>query len=88
VTKSNGRVLATVIGMVDDILGTALWMAICRGAKTSYGAQMSRHGPADDATAPGVQHDGQVQEAGPGWDVGNAGHPEFVRAAGCEVTLG
>lgn len=87
VTKGKGRVLAAMIGMVDDILGMALLDSHLQSLQDQLRAQVSGHGPADDPAAPGVEHDGQIQEPSPGWDVGNVSYPEFIRAAGREVTL-
>jgi hypothetical protein len=51
------------------------------------GAEMAGHRPADHGPAEGVHHDRQVEEAGPGRDVADVGHPESVRALGLEVAL-
>ena len=48
---------------------------------------MRGHGPAHDPAAPSVQHDRQVEEAGPGGDVRDVGHPELIGAIGREVSL-
>jgi hypothetical protein len=41
---------------------------------------------ADDAARPGVENDGEVDEAGGDGDVGQVGHPELVRTVNFEVT--
>ncbi len=46
------------------------------------GAKMIGHGPAHDATAEGIQHDGQVDEAGRGRHEGDVGDPELVGTDG------
>ena len=51
------------------------------------GAQMRRHRPADDAPAPRIEHDGEIEKAGPGRDVGDVGDPELVGAGRGEVAL-
>ena len=51
------------------------------------GAQMRRHRPADDAPAPRVEHDGEVEEAGPRRDVGDVGDPELVGPGRREVAV-
>ena len=104
-TKGQGGVLAAMIGMtlapparagVDDILRMVLLDGHLESSQDQLSTQMSRHGPADDPAAPGIDHNGQVQEPGPGWDVGDTctarkcrciRHPEFIRATGSEVTL-
>jgi hypothetical protein len=86
-TKGKGHILATVIGMMDDILGMALLNGHLQSLQDQLCAQVGRHGPADDPTAPGIDYNGQVQEPSPRSDVRNVGYPEFIRAAGREVTL-
>ena len=54
-TKGKGGVLAAMIGMMDDILGTALLDGHLQGFQDQLRAQVSRHGPADDPAAPGVE---------------------------------
>ena len=44
------------------------------------GAQRARHRPADDAAAPHVEHDRQIEKAGPGRHVRDVGDPQLVRA--------
>jgi len=44
-----------------------------------------RHRPAHDAAAAGIEHDRQIEEAGPGRDVRDVGHPQLVRALRREV---
>src|SRR5512145_2925030 len=41
----------------------------------------------DDPAAPDVDDDGEVEEAGPGRNVGDVGDPELVRAVGLELPL-
>ncbi len=86
-TKGKGRVLATMVGMVDDVLGAALPDSHLQSLQDQLGAQVGCHGPADNPAAPGVEHDGQIQEPRPRWNVRNVSDPEFIGATGCEVTL-
>jgi hypothetical protein len=51
------------------------------------GPQMRLHRPADDLAAEHVEHGGQVQEPGPGRDVGDVGHAELVRSLRFELAL-
>ena len=51
------------------------------------GPEMRRHRPADHPAAPGVEDDGEVQEAGPGRDVRDVGHPQPIGAVGGEGPL-
>jgi hypothetical protein len=48
---------------------------------------VGRHGPAHDAAAVGIQHDGQEEQAGPGRDVRDIRDPELIRARRGEVAL-
>ena len=48
---------------------------------------MRRHRPADHTAAPRIDDHRQIQEARPGRDVGDVGHPELIGAVGREVTL-
>ena len=51
------------------------------------GAQMRLDAPADDLARPHVEHDRQVQETGPGRDVGDVGDPELIGSVGFELAL-
>ena len=51
------------------------------------GAQMVGHRPADDPAAPGIEHDGEVEEARGGRHEGDVGDPELVRASAREVAV-
>ena len=80
-------VLAALIGMMNNALWTALPDCHRQRIEHQLGAQVSGHGPTHHPAAPGVQDHCQIQPAGPGSDIGNVGHPEFVRAVGVEVAL-
>jgi len=73
--------------VVDDLLRPALGDRHLEGRQDELGAQVGRHRPADDPTAPGVEHHGEVQETAPRRDVGDVGHPELIRAVGPEVPI-
>ena len=51
------------------------------------GAQMGCHGPADDAPTPRVEHDGEIQEAGPRRDVRDVRDPQPIRARRRELAI-
>ena len=51
------------------------------------GPEMVRHRPAHDPATERVEHHRQVQEPGPGRDVGRIRHPQPVRSLGGELTL-
>jgi hypothetical protein len=41
----------------------------------------------DDPAAEGVEHDGQIEEAGPRWNIRDVSHPQQVRALRREVAI-
>jgi hypothetical protein len=43
--------------------------------------------PADDLAAPRIEHRGQTQEAGRGWNERDVGHPKLVRSLSLEVAI-
>jgi hypothetical protein len=53
--------------------------------KTGFGA--ARHPPADEQPGEGVDDEGDVDEAGPGRNVGEIGHPKHVRPLGLEDAI-
>ena len=61
--------------------------AIFNASSTSVGAQMGRHRPANDAAAPGVHNDREIQEAGPRTDVSDVGYPELIRPVSREISI-
>ena len=85
--EGDGGVLAAVVGMVDDAARLALRDRHVQRLDDDVGLEAGGHRPADDATAPDIEHDGEVEEAGPGRHVGDVRDPELVRARGGEVAL-
>src|SRR5215208_2663361 len=57
-----------------------------QGVYDELSPQVSRHRPADDSAAAGIEDEGQVHEALSGADVGYVRHPQAVRLFGGEVT--
>lgn len=51
------------------------------------GAEVGGHGPADDAPAPDVEDDSEVEESGPRRHIGDVRHPEAIRPLGGEVSI-
>jgi hypothetical protein len=51
------------------------------------GLQVVAHGPSDNAPREGIEHDGQIQEPGPGRNIGDISDPQPVRFVGMEVAL-
>jgi hypothetical protein len=52
--------------MMDDRDGPPLGERHVEGIEHELGLQVMPHGPADNAAREGVEHDGQIEEAGPG----------------------
>ncbi len=52
------------------------------------GAQVSCHRPAHDLAADGVAPHGEIEKAGPGWEVGEVGDPPPIRRRGGAVAPG
>jgi len=48
---------------------------------------VSCHRPTDDATTENVEHDGEIQKAGPRRNVRDIGDPEFVRRIRDELAV-
>ncbi len=80
-------VLRALIGVMDDVFRPALLKRHLEGGENQAGAQVAGHGPAHDTAAEGIQDDGQVEEAGPGWQVGDVGHPQPVGGLGRELPV-
>ena len=72
---------------MDHADGASLRQGHVQSIKHELGFQSVAHRPADDPATVGIQHDGQVQEPGPGWDIGDVGHPELVGLIGVEVPV-
>ena len=86
-SKGNRGVLGSLIRMMDDLLGASLPHGHIKSVEHQLRAQMRRHGPADNTATPYIEDDGQIQKAGPRWDVGNIRDPELIRAGGCKIPL-
>ena len=52
-----------------------------------FGPHVRRHRPADDAAAPGIEHDREVQPAIPSAHLGDVGDPQLVGPVGREVAV-
>ena len=71
----------------DDVCGPAPADGHAQCPGDDLGLEAGRHGPADNAPAEDVQNDRQEDEALPGRDVGDVGHPSPVRPRGGEVPV-
>src|SRR5262249_46876352 len=85
--EGDRRVLTALIGMMDYVCRSALREGHVQRLEDELRAEVRCHRPADDATAPRIEHDGEVEEAGPGWDVGDVRDPEPVGSHGGEVAV-
>lgn len=72
---------------MDDVLRLALRDGHVQRVEHDIGSQRGRHRPADDATAPRVEDDGDVQKACPRRHVRNVGNPKLVRTVDIEVAV-
>ena len=73
--------------MVDHAVGPPLPERHVEGIEHELRAQVVGHGPAHHAAAEGIQHNSEVQEPGPGGDVGDVRDPEPIGCIGGEVAL-
>src|SRR6202021_345715 len=62
--------------------GRRSWRACSRASRTKLGMRRPAHPPADDPAGIGVDDKGDIDEAGPGRDVGEVGDPQHVRPPG------
>jgi hypothetical protein len=87
VSEGDGGVLTALIGVVDDLLWPALGESHLQGIEHQLGPQVGGHRPSHHPPAEGVQDHRQVEEPGPGRNVGDIRDPELVRCLGREVAL-
>ena len=80
-------VLAPAIRVMHDRLGPALRQRPVECGEHELSPEMRRHGPANDAPRPDVEHEGEIEEAGPRRDVRDGGHPETIRARCSELPI-
>src|SRR5712691_11974652 len=87
-TEGQARVLDAVIGVVDET-GTGPTPADRHRqcVADELGPEMVGDAPADDPPAPGVADGGEIEEAGPGREIGDVGDPEAVRTVPPELSL-
>ena len=77
--------MRTLMGVVDDALGPAPRQRHIEGVEHQPGLEVRDHGPADHPPAEDIQHDGEIEEAGPGREIGDVGNPQAVGRPGPEV---
>jgi len=72
--EGEGRVLAALVLVVDDVCGPAPPHGYVEGVEHDLRPQVGCQRPADDPKAPGVHDHRQVQEPGPGRNVRDVGY--------------
>ena len=86
-TEGQRRVLAALVGVVDDRARASLSERHVQRIEHQFSSQVIGHCPAHHPAAEHVEHDGEVQEPRHGRYVGDVGHPQPVRGRGLETTL-
>lgn len=71
-------VLGALIGVMDDFGRTALPQRKIERLEHQLGAQMGFHGPAHNLAAEDVEYHREVEEPGPGRDIGDVGDPQAI----------
>jgi len=79
--------LTAVIGMMDDVAWLALGDRHVQRVEDDVRLEARRHRPSDDAAAPCIEDDGEVQETGPRGHIRDVRDPELVGTARREVAL-
>jgi len=75
-------ILHAAIAVVDEtafVHGTPVVKRLLERIQDEVRPCRTRHAPADDAPGERIDHEGDVDEAGPGRDVGEVRYPEHVR---------
>src|SRR5664279_3860486 len=70
-----------VIGMMDDVAWLALGDRHVQRVEDDVRLEARRHRPSDDAAAPCIEDDGEVQETGPRGHIRDVRDPELVGTA-------
>jgi hypothetical protein len=74
--------------MVDDALGAGTRpQRLFQCVQDQFRVHRSGDSPADDPAREHVDHEGDVDEAGPVGDIGKAGHPQLVWSLGQELSV-
>src|SRR2546428_1472167 len=71
-------VLAALVGVMDDVGGTALRHGPVQRRPDELRPEMGFPGPAGDAPTPRAEDDGEIQEPRPGRAVGECWQPEAI----------
>jgi len=76
-----------MIRMVDHAIRPSLPERHGEGIEHHLRVQGGRHRPADDPTAEGIEHDRQIEEAGPCRNIRDISHPQHIGPIRCEVAI-
>ena len=80
-------ILRALIRMVDHAARPPLPERHVESVEYHLRMQGRRHRPADNPSAERVEHDGQIEEAGPRRNIRDVSHPQHVRALSREVAV-
>src|SRR5438094_851281 len=81
------RVLAALIRVMNHLGRSALRDGHVERGQDELGAEVGFHRPADDPATPRVEHDGEIQEAGPRRDVRDVRDPQPIGAGRRELAV-
>ncbi len=73
--------------MMNDVARPPLAPRHLERVEHEFGPKMIGHRPADNLAAPGVEHDGEVEEAARRRHEGDVGHPQLIRLGCREVAI-
>src|SRR6266536_3014282 len=85
--EGKSGVLTPVIGMMNDIFRPPLIVSHLERVEDKRRLEVRCHRPADDASAEGIEHHGEIEKASPRRNVGDVGHPELVGSISGELPL-
>ena len=80
-------ILRALIRMVDHAARPPLLERHVEGVEHDLPVQGARHRPAHDPTAERIEHDRQIEEASPGRNIRDIGHPKHIGLVRREVAV-
>src|SRR5438128_2661894 len=80
-------VLAALIRVMNDVRRPTLRDGHLQRGQDELSPEMGFHRPADHASAPDIEDDGEIEEAGPGRHVGDVRDPQLIRARAGELAV-
>ena len=89
-TKTNRDVLRAAVAVMDQgivLSGLARMQGLLQRIEHEVGVHRTTDPPADDAPGKHIDHEGHIQPALPGRDVGEVRDPELVGPIGLELAL-